>query len=71
MKAMPLILTLIVGMVIGFWLAAQQRALNMPTIELPGKVSLDSEPAMFGILFVLILLWKANHNRRKRGGRRT
>ena len=71
MKAIPLILTLIVGMLIGFWLAAQQRALNMPTLELPGKISLNSEPAFFGILFILILLWKANHNRRKRGGRRT
>ena len=59
---MKTLLTLFVGIVIGLFVAAQAKALNLPVIHLPKHLSLDPLAVLLVVIF-LLAVWNMRGKR--------
>ena len=59
---MKTLLTLFVGIVIGLFVAAQAKALNLPVIHLPKHVHLDPLALLLVVIF-LLAVWNMRGKR--------
>ena len=67
---MKTLLTLFVGIVIGLFVAAQAKALNLPVIHLPKHVHLDPLAVLLVVIFVFVV-WNMRGKRAatRKGGK--
>ena len=67
---MKTLLTLFVGIVIGLFVAAQAKALNLPVIHLPKHLNLDPLAVLLVVIF-LLAVWNMRGKRTaiRKGGK--